>query len=388
MTEKNSKQVKRPGLFPRLLALLVTAALVAGALFLVAYRDRLNVDALRRWLSYRSLETSDTGQAAPFTHAGGDDMSLSYLDGRVLTASAAGAHYYSLSGELYAEEVTPLDHPVLSDSRTTGTVYDAGGSALFLFRDGEELPAPELEESSELLSVRPNDSGWLAVTAQQSGFKGVVTVYDASGQEVIAVKLSSTFVMDAALSPDCRTVAVVAMDQTGGSFSSRLLFYPVDQSEPTAQVDLGSLVVLDLEYEEDQLWVLGEDQLVVIPDGGEQVYRYDLGRDYLKGCDLGGDGFALLLTGPYREGSANQAAVIGPDGLAVSTLELTSPVLDLSAAGNYCALLTGSRLDLYTRDLTPYAALEDPQGARLVDLAPDGSAMLADSQRAWLFLPG
>ena len=57
MTEKNSKQVKRPGLFPRLLALLVTAALVAGALFLVAYRDRLNVDALRRWLSYRSLET-------------------------------------------------------------------------------------------------------------------------------------------------------------------------------------------------------------------------------------------------------------------------------------------------------------------------------------------
>lgn len=387
MTEKNSKQVKRPSLIPRLLALLVTAALVVGALFLVVYRDRLNMDALRRWLSYRSLETSDAGQALPFTHAGGDDMSLAYLDGRVLTASVAGAHYYSLSGELIAEEVTPLDNPVLSVSRTAGAVYDAGGQSLFLFRNGEERSAPALEEGAELLSVRPNDSGWMAVTAQHSGYKGAVTVYDAQQEPVIQISLSSTFAVDAALSPDNRTVAVVTMDQTGGVFSSTLLFYPVDQSEPTAQIDLGSLVVLDLEYEEDQLWVLGEDQLVVIPNGGEQGYPYDLGRSYLKGCDLGGDGFALLLTGPYREGSADQAVIVGPDGLAVQTLDLTRPVLDLSAAGNYCALLTGSNLTIYTRDLALYSTLDDPQGARLVALAADGSALLADSQRAWLFLP-
>ena len=79
---------------------------------------------------------------------------------------------------------------------------------------------------------------------------------------------------------------------------------------------------------------------------------------------------------------------MGPDGLAVQTLELTRPVLDLSAAGSYCALLTGSDLTIYTRDLALYSALDDPQGARLVDLAADGSALLADSQRAWLFLPG
>ena len=109
-------------------------------------------------------------------------------------------------------------------------------------------------------------------------------------------------------------------------------------------------------------------------DGG-QVARYDLGRSYLKGCDLGGDGFALLLTGPYREGSADRAVVVGPDGLAVQTLELTRPVLDLSAAGSYCALLTGSDLTIYTRDLTLYAALDDPQGARLTYLKVTGGTL-------------
>ena len=61
MADKEPRQVKRSNPLLRLLALLVTAALVLGALALVVYRDRLNVDALRRWLSYRSLETSDTG---------------------------------------------------------------------------------------------------------------------------------------------------------------------------------------------------------------------------------------------------------------------------------------------------------------------------------------
>ena len=79
--DSNAGKAKKSNLFLRLLALLVTAALVLGALVLVVYRDRFNLDALVRWLAYRDLETSDTGEAAPFTHAGGDRMSIAYLDG-------------------------------------------------------------------------------------------------------------------------------------------------------------------------------------------------------------------------------------------------------------------------------------------------------------------
>ena len=387
MADKETRQVKKSNPLLRLLALVVTAALVLGALALVVYRDRLNVDALRRWLSYRSLETSDTGQAAPFTHAGGDRMSLAYLDGRVLTASTAGAHYYALSGELIAEEVTPLDDPVLSVSGTAGAVYDAGGQSLFLFRNGEERPAPALEEGADLLSVRPNDSGWMAVTAQHSGYKGAVTVYDAQQEPVIQISLSSTFVVDAALSPDCRTVAVVTMGQEGGSFYSRLLFYPVDEKEPEAQVDLGNTAVLDLDYEDGLVWVLGSDRLVTATPDGSAVQTYALGRNYLKGASLAGEGFALLLTGRYQAGGATQALIVGPEGELTQTMELSGQILGLSAAGGYCALLTGSELAIYTRELAPYATLSTTQGARLVSLSPNGSALLANDEQAWLYIP-
>jgi len=385
--EAAAKKPKKPNIILRLLALLVTAALVLGALALVVYRDRFNLDALKRWLSYRDLETGETGEALPFTHAGGDKLSVAYLENGVLMSSASGAHYYSFSGEKYAEEVLAMENPVLSASAKTGVVYDAGGQSLFLFRGTEEVFSLTLDGGADLLSARVNDSGWLAVTAQQSGFKGAVTVYNNHGGEVIRISLSSTFVVDAALSPDCKTVAVVTMDQAGGVFRSKVLFYPVDRKEPQATVDLGSCAVLDLDYENGALWVLGEDRVLIADPKEGTVQTYSFGRSYLKGCDFGGDGFALLLLSRYRAGAADQALTILPDGTAGASLSLSSQVLSFDSAGSYCALLTGSDLTIYTRDLTPYADLSDTQAARHTALSPNGSALLADAQQAWLYLP-
>ena len=344
---------RRPGLLVRLTALAVTAALLLGALALVVYRDRFNLDALRRWFEYRELETSETGEAEPFTHAGGEQASFAYLKNGVLMASAAGARYYSLSGELYAEEAFHLD----------------------------------LGSGGELLSARLNDAGWLAVTYQGGGHKGSVTVYDGTyTKEIIKINLS-TFIVDAAVSPDCRTVAIVTMGQENGSFQSQIRFYPVDQKEPSATVPLGNMVVMDLDYEDGQLWVLGEDRVTTVSEDGSVTGSYSLGRNYLKGCSFGGDGFAVLLLSRYRAGSAGQAVVVGPDGTETASLTLPVNVLDLDAAGRYLALLSGERLEVYTSDLTPYSSLEHTQNARHLSLSDSGAALLANAQRAWLYLP-
>ena len=382
------EEKKKSNIVVRILALLVTAVLVLGALLAVVYRDRFNIDALKRWLSYRSLETSDTGEAVPFTHAGGDKVSIAYLDSGVLQSSTTGAHYYSFSGDQYAEEVLAMTNPVLSASRKAGVVYDAGGQSLFLFQKGGESFRLELDGNADLLSARVNDSGWAAVTAQQSGYKGAVTVHNDRGEKVIQIRLSSTFVVDAAISPDCRTVAVVTMDQKGGVFNSQLLLYPVNDTEPKAVFDLGSTMVLDLDYENDRIWVLGEHAISIIPTRGDEVLTYSFGRSYLKGCDFDGDGFALLLLGRYRTGSASEVVTVGADATAAASLTPSGQILSFDAAGDYCALLTGRSLELYSSTLTPSSTLDSTQGAHFVSMAPNGSALLANDQKAWLYIPG
>lgn len=378
------KRIKKPNMLVRLLALAATAALILGALVLVVYRDTLNVDALKRWLAYRDMPA---GEAAPFTHAGGDKLSIAYLDSGAVTVSAAGAHYYGLNGERLAEEVLSVENPVLSASRTTAVAYDAGNQSLFVFRGGAESFRLSLTGSNNLLSARVNDSGWLAVTAQQSGFKGAVTVYNSHGREVITIGLSSVFAVDAAVSPNGQSVAVVTMGQEQGDFFSRLLLYPLDQTEPSLQVDLGALTVLDLDYEEGLLWVLGEDRLLTVPTDGTETHTYFLTPNHLKGCSLEGDGFALLLTGRYRSGGATQALIIGKDGQVLQSLPLSNQVLDYAADGKYFGLLSGSRLLLYDLNLEVYATLDNSQGARRLDLSPNGSALLANDQKAWLYIP-
>ena len=381
---KGPKRLKKPNIAVRILALAVTSALVLGALALVVYRDTFNLDTVKRWLTSRGPAAVNT---APFTHAGGDKLSVACLDSGVVTVSTAGAHYYSLDGAPLADEVLSMENPVLASSRTTAVAYDAGNQDLFVFRNEEETFHLILEGSNDLLSARVNDSGWLAVTAQQSRHKGAVTVYDSRGEEVIEIGLTTAFAVDAAVSPDRKTVAVATMGQEGGSSYSRLLFFPVNQQQPSAQVDLGSLAVLDLDYEDDVLWVLGEDRLITVTPDGETVQTCVFSPSYLKGCSLGGDGFALLLTGRYRSGSADQALIIDANAQAVHVMSLSSQILDYAAKGDYCGLLSGSRLVLCNSSLEQYGVLADLQAARRLDLTPSGSALLANSQQAWLYVP-
>ena len=254
MKEQQASNLKKPNILVRLIALLVTAVLLLGALALVVYRDELNLDALKRWFEYRNLETSERGEAAPFSHAGGNQISFAYLENGILMSSDSGVRYYSFSGELYAEEVQSMENPILSASGAYGLAYDAGGESLFVFQGVEEIFQWTSEDGRELLSARVNDAGWLTVTTHGGGFRGSVTVYDSSyniENPRIQINLSTTFVVDAAVSPDGQRVAVVTMGQEGGSFQSQLRFYSMDQEEPVAVVSLGNTMVLELEYEND-----------------------------------------------------------------------------------------------------------------------------------------
>jgi hypothetical protein len=135
-----------------------------------------------------------------------------------------------------------------------------------------------LSGNADVLSVRTNDAGWVAVTAQQSGYKGAVTVYNTEGEKAIQISLSSTFVVDAAISPDSKTVAVLTIDQEGGSFHSRVWFYPVNRTEPSAKLDLGNVVVLDMDFESSNLFLLCSDRLLTMDTKAENVASYPFGH--------------------------------------------------------------------------------------------------------------
>ena len=167
---KSPPPKKRPNLFVRFLAFLTTLVLIAGAVFLVANRDKYNLDGLRRWIGYLGVERSDNGQAESFSYEGGSTNSFASVDGGLLVCSPSNIRLYSPSEELVLDQtVSTMEHPVIDASEHRALVYDAGGQDLFVFSGTEEVFTLSLEEGYDLLAARNKENCYVGDAGQASG---------------------------------------------------------------------------------------------------------------------------------------------------------------------------------------------------------------------------
>lgn len=378
---------KKPNPILRLLAFLLTLALLLGAVALVAYRDRINLDAIKRYFTYRSLERSDSGQIDAFQFDSSGRGGFSSLGGDLLVWSSAGIRLYSPSGVEYLNDALSLLHPVADIRDDAAVVYDAGGTILRVYADRTQIFSLDAEQGHEILSARMGPGRTLAVVTRETGYKGVVTLYGSNFQPTMAIRISTRYIMDAIPSQDGKTTAVLTVGQSNNAFESTLALYDKTGDEAFAQCSLGNNAILDLSCSGDMFWALGETGLSIVSTDGNTNLTCDYGGAYLKDYSLGGDGYAALLLGKYRAGSSTTLTTVDSKGETIAALDLEDQILDLAASGRYVAVLTASTLTIYTRDLQPYALLDNTMGARNVVLRSDGTAYLASGETAQLCIP-
>lgn len=383
------KAKKKPSFLRRVILALVALAMILSAVAAVAFRDRLNLDSIKRWFTYRALILSDSGQADAFSYGGTIADTFAVLDSDLLVCSSNNLSLYSGSGTRYVDETVNLANPVVATNGTLAVVYDAGGSELHVVGERELIYSSRTEDP--ILAAHLNRSGQLTVVTQPNSYRGSVTVYNSAYEKIMSVNLSSAFVMDAALSDNGSTLAILTIGQRSGSFSSTLAYYTVDTTAddgaytPQHTVELGRNVILGLRHREDQVWALGDLGLSLISHTGA-LSTLDWSDKYLKLYDLGGDGFAVALLGTYRAGSQATLCAVDAAGNS-SVLPVNEQILSLSAAGRYFAVLTADRLDIYTSDMALYRTLEGTQGARKALLMEDGSAILLSADSASYYVP-
>jgi len=382
------KKRKKPRFITRLLLFLLALVMLLAAVTAVVFRDRLNIDNLRRWFHYRSLMLSDSGQAESFPYEGDLTDTFASLNGDLLVCSRNAVSLYSGSGTRYVSQSVSMDNPVVDINGALAVVYDAGGSELYVL--GQRQLIWGGDDFSPILSAHLNRNGQLTVVTQSAGSRGTITVYDSTYEPLMSVDISSAFVMDAALSDDGKTLSLLTVGQEDGTFSSTLSLYAMNtaaggQFSPDLAVSLGSSVIIASRHTGDAVWSLGDQGLDITNHDGKTV-NVDWSDRFLKRYTLNGTNFAAALLGRYRAGSQAELCTVDQSGTLCS-VEYHEQVLALSAAGRYVAVLTGDRLDIYTSDLEPYATLEGTQGARNVLLMEDGSAILISADTASYYVP-
>lgn len=382
----------------RFLIFLLVLVVVLGIVALAAWRDGTGFDALRRYFSYGSAESSSGSETYRYDASSANRFAL--LDDTLVVLSDTSLRLVSQGGEEVWSTSIRMSTPALESAGNWAVAYDVGGTQILVVnRDGQVLQM-ETGENDLIISVSLSEDGYLAVTAEKKNYKGCVSVYDLSGELLFAFNSSQRFVVDACSFDGGQRLAAVTLGQENSVFVSNVVLYNLKEtggqasSDGTgveipsyADYDITNGLILEIAEREGTLLSVTDTSLDQTDAQGENQWSYSYQGEYLREYDLGGDSFTALLLNRYRSGSVGRLVTVGEDGAELASLDVNEEVVGISAAGRYLAVLYTDELVIYTPELETYATLVGTGAAVDVIQREDGSALLLSADSAQVFLP-
>ncbi len=380
--ETAGEKPKHSGLrsLPKLLLLL---AVVLVVVVLTSMEDGNHFASLRRWLMYGD---SGTGQNY-YTYVADGNNRFALLGEDLLVTNQNTVQLLSDDGTIRYSLSVSMTTPMVSVGGDMAAVCDVGGSSLYLLDETGTRREMTLSSGLRYYSARLNSAGWLAVTEEKNGYKASISVYNSSGELVFSFDSYDSYITDALVTEDCRSVVAVSLAPQDSVFSSTLLVYDLSEAVLTASCPIRDGLPMDITCTGDELLALCDTRLAIADLEGNTILDYPYGSMYLHDYAFGGKDFCALLLGKYKAGNICELTTFDLEGQQIASLEVTEEVLDLSAAGNYLAVLYSDSLVIYTRDLQEHARLDGTDYAGHVIMEPGGTAMVITGTAAWRFLP-
>ena len=312
--------------------------------------------------------------------AGFESASYARAGNGFAAVSGVSCRLYGANGDVLQTVSRSYTDVQIVGAEGCAAVWSEGGTGLTLLL-GEN--AVDLSFSGGVTGVDINDEGTSAVLAGENGYKGSVSVFNGSGDGIYRVYVGSGYPVDAAISPDSRSVAILSLTAEG----SAVTVYRLDSEKAAAEYQEEGCSCFDLQYLPDgRLLLMAADRAVFLKEDGKLLGRREFGGEYLEDYSAG-DGFVCLLMGRYQAGSGGRAVVLDTAGAVTAERELDGDAEGVSAAGKNLALRFSDRTAVCDPGLAELGSLESNAGVQAVMMRPNGGALIISGGRAAIFEP-
>ena len=333
--ERAKNENKRGELQPALLILV----LVLAAVLVILSLDGTGQKLISRFRNAGPREVATDC----FYFSLGKDPVFADMSGGLACASGNGLQVFDKTGEQTINELFMMESPAIASRNGHGVAYDLGGKELRLF-DGSQIIL-RLTAENPIISAEIGADGRLAVCTGDSGYKGRVTVYSETGDEMFRWYSGEGYVLSAALPSGGNELAVLTVTERG----SRLVRLHTDDEEYLVSTELPGELLIDAAFtKKNAIAAVSETAFYIIKEGQDPV-KTDFGGRYLRAYALGEDLNAAVLL-DYRSGFAGQLTVYNDKGAEETSCEVRD-LTALSSAGRYAAVLTNDSLTVYDSSL-------------------------------------
>lgn len=339
-----------------------TLAVAAAVIFALAaalafyFRDRIASDPVSGADAWRI----EAGSSAVYGVCGNS----------LVSASSTGVQVFDKNGAELASGSFSMANPSLCCADSLAAVWDTGGTELRVTDAKGAVTA--IEPTGEITCVTVSDSGHVAVLAAQTGWKGVVTVYDKSLTAVYKWYSGTDYPIAAEVSPDGERLAVITASPEGG----RVRVFALGlETELGNYLSEGALFTGLGWISRTELCAVTASAAVFINGEAEETGSFDFGGLRVGGLSFGGDGFVTVALAKYLSGEPNVVVTLGASGQELGRLETENGVACIDARGSRVLCLSDGGVTLYSSSLARRSAADAP-GASSALLTDSGSAII------------
>lgn len=366
----NARHVNKRTRNSRTDAIVGTIIVIVAALCVFLYRDRL-------FPSSNATERSQTAVSSgeSYTYETGSRQRFALMGDELAIASTTGLQVLDGDGESVLREVFSMTNPAVCACDDRCVFYDVGGKSVRVVKGGKST---SLDRDEPVTSVSVNSSGFIAVSGEEEGYKGSVKVFDAAMKPVYEWFSGSGYTLDAAVSPDNKSLAVLC----AGTSGSEIHLFHLDSEKETATVKIEKDLALRLHYSKSGgLCVLSQKALRFYAPSGKALTTYDFGSNTLEDYEFGSDITAVAL-GKYVSGGSADLVSFGPEGKALGTVTLSDSPAALFSQGKKLLVLDSANVSVYDSAMRPLKSAAVTTGYESAVLLPGGDVLLLSTHYA------
>lgn len=364
------KTIKRFGAFRIILMILLCVVILAGVTFAIALGDDLSFENI-----VSAIQGESAGEFYYDNITGG--MASPINDG-LAALSSSSLSVFNRFGELEISQALVYSSPALVTSGKYGAAYDIGGKTLIFFTDDKIIT--ELSLDFPVISASVNEKGYLAVCSEQTGWGGVVTVYNSKGSAVYRWSSGTAYVLSAKVHGKSELFVL-----TAGSTGSDIVLLPLNSETETARYNCDSLI-FDFGITDSGISALTASSLIFLDGTLEKAGEYSFSGRYLGSYSFNSKN-TLLVTGEYQL-SADRTVTLIRNGQDTPTLEhVVSSPKAVDSDGTYICVLYADHAVVYNDDMSVVADFKDLSGYDGIISGRKGRAVVTGTYMATVLNP-
>ncbi len=297
-------------------------------------------------------------------------------------ASLGGLQCYDEDGNQIDMVQNEMDPPMALANGTSAMSFGIGGSTITTihYRKGAN---PAITVPGSLVDADLSSDGCIGYSAIQPGYKSVLTALDGEGNEIYSWYSSTRFFGVCAISEKAAKFCAVAPNIEASDFDTTAVMFATDTEEPLAELSLGNDMIYDLTFiGQQRLCAVGETQVHFFDIDGKHYNVYPFGGSELCAYNLNGSGFAAIVLDTNQVGDRFRIVTLNVSGQELASISLDEEIRDISANGNYLAVLTSHSLRVYDSKLHPCYTEDNVRFASAVCVQEDGAALLIEGNTA------